>query len=108
MTNDARKPIVLITGAAGNLGRSIGAALSNNYQVVGLDRSETRGPFPTLEVDLASDASVELALQNLRVEFGSRIASVIHLVAYFDFTGEDHPLYRAVNVDGTKRLRWKS
>lgn len=104
MTNDARKPIVLITGAAGNLGRSIGAALSNNYQVVGLDRSETRGPFPTLEVDLASDASVELALQNLRVEFGSRIASVIHLVAYFDFTGEDHPLYRAVNVDGTKRL----
>lgn len=104
MTNDSPKPIVIITGATGNLGRSIGSALAENYQIVGLDRSEGGSAFPTLQVDFASDASVELALQNLRTAFGSKIASVIHLVAYFDFTGEDHPLYRAVNVDGTKRL----
>jgi nucleoside-diphosphate-sugar epimerase/uncharacterized membrane protein len=29
---------------------------------------------------------------------------VIHLAAYFDFSGEDSPAYRAVNVDGTRNL----
>ncbi|MEP9355692.1 vitamin K epoxide reductase family protein [Xanthobacter sp. KR7-65] len=104
MTDKIEKPLVVITGAAGNLGRSIGAVLSNDYRVVGLDRSDEPATFPTFKADFASDASVESALENLRAEFGSQIASVIHLVAYFDFTGEDHPLYRTVNVDGTKRL----
>lgn len=57
-----------------------------------------------LEADFTSDAAVELALRKFRDAFGSRIASVIHLVAYFDFTGEDHPLYQSVNVEGTWRL----
>ena len=43
------------------------------------------------EADFTSDAAVELALHKFRDSFGSRIASVIHLVAYFDFTGEDNP-----------------
>jgi nucleoside-diphosphate-sugar epimerase len=34
---DAR-PIVLVTGAAGNLGRSVAAALADGYRIVGLDR----------------------------------------------------------------------
>ena len=38
------------------------------------------------------------------MRFGSRIASVIHLVAYFDFSGESKPLYQSVNVEGTRRL----
>ncbi len=36
-----------------------------------------------LEADLTSDTAVELALHKFRDTFGSRIASVIHLVAYF-------------------------
>jgi nucleoside-diphosphate-sugar epimerase len=32
------------------------------------------------------------------------VASVIHLAAYFDFTGEDNPLYERVNVQGTRAL----
>ena len=47
---------------------------------------------------------MELALHKFRDAFGSRIASVIHLVAYFDFTGEENPLYQSVTVDGTRRL----
>ena len=39
---------------------------------------------------------------------GSRIASVVHLAAYFDFTGEDNPLYQSVNVDGPWCPRWRS
>ena len=29
---------------------------------------------------------------------------MIHLAAYFDFTGEDNPLYDKVNIEGTRRL----
>jgi nucleoside-diphosphate-sugar epimerase len=34
----ADRPLVLITGGGGNLGRSLAAALGADYRVVGLDR----------------------------------------------------------------------
>ena len=98
------KPLVLITGATGNLGRSLGNALGHDYQIVGLDLNAQNSEFPVFETDLTSDQSVELALQKFRDVYGSHIASVIHLAAYFDFTGEDNPLYQSLNVDGTSRL----
>lgn len=104
MKNKTIKPVVLIIGAAGNLGRSISEALSKEYRVVGLDRTERASPIPILKVDLTSDTSVELALKNLRNAVGNKIASVIHLAAYFDFSGEDHPLYKSLNVEGTRRI----
>lgn len=39
-----------------------------------------------------------------RERHGSRIGSVVHLAAYFDSTGEEHPPYQSVNVEGTRRL----
>ncbi len=98
------KPVVLITGAAGNLGQSIGAALASDYRVVGIDREEADGPIRIAAADLGSSESIESALRVLRGEFGKRIASVIHLAAYFDFSGEPNPLYQSVNVEGTRRL----
>ena len=40
----------------------------------------------------------------MREKVGARIASVVHLVAYFDQTGEENPLYQSVNVEGTRNL----
>jgi nucleoside-diphosphate-sugar epimerase len=37
MTGSDLRPIVLITGATGNLGRSLGEALARDYRIVGLD-----------------------------------------------------------------------
>src|SRR3546814_15751469 len=48
--------------------------------------------------------SVKQAMERFRAEYGARIASVIHLVAFFDFSGEDDPRYDLVNVEGTRRL----
>src|SRR5829696_4200124 len=98
------KPVVLITGAAGNIGRSLAAVLADAYQVVGIDRPGMKADFPLIEVDLTKDESVAAALARFRAEHGSRIASVVHLVAYFDFSGEDSPLYQPVNIEGTRRL----
>jgi nucleoside-diphosphate-sugar epimerase len=100
----AGKPIVLITGAAGNLGRSVAAAFRADYRVIGMDLEDARANFPLLRIDLASDDSVELAFRKFREQHGTRIASVIHLIAFFDFSGMPNPLYRTVNVEGTRRL----
>jgi len=99
-----RRPIVLITGGAGNIGSALGAALRDQYRVVGMDRAGLKADFPLIPVDLTSDISVARAFGALRRRYGGRIASVIHLAAYFDFTGEDSPLYESVNVEGTRRL----
>jgi len=98
------KPLVIITGATGNLGRSVAAVLSADYRIVGLDLKAEALTFPVIKVDLASDQSVLEALAQIRARHGGRVASVIHLAAYFDFTGKEHPLYRSVNVEGTRRL----
>src|SRR3989338_6288411 len=98
------RPIVLITGAGGNLGAALAAALAEDYRVVGIDRASRRGAFPTIAADLTSDADLARALKAFRRRFGGQIASVLHLAAYFDFTGEDNPLYETLNVQGTRRL----
>ncbi|VEG91108.1 vitamin K epoxide reductase family protein [Legionella spiritensis] len=102
MNDSTEKPIVLITGSSGNLGHALTAALGERYQVVGFDVPETSCDIP---FDLTSDLSVTQALDLFRERYKPRsIAAVIHLAAYFDFSGEDSPLYDEVNVAGTRRL----
>ncbi len=98
------KPLVVITGAAGNIGRSLASALSDAYTVVGLDRGNDEADFPLFDVDLTDDMAVERAFAQVREQFGARVASLVHLVAYFDFSGEPSRLYETVNVEGTRRL----
>ncbi|HEU5285339.1 MAG TPA: NAD-dependent epimerase/dehydratase family protein [Sphingomicrobium sp.] len=98
------RPIVLITGAAGNIGRSLAQLLADSYRVIGLDRPGLKADFPLIEADLADDKSIAKGITEFEKRFGKRVASVVHLAAYFDFTGEENPLYRSINVEGTRRL----
>ena len=98
------KPVVLVTGAAGNIGSSLTKALGRTYKIVGLDLEGKKAPFDLIGVDLTSRQSVEAAMREFRDRYGGEIASVIHLAAYFDFTGEESPLYDKVNVEGTRNL----
>jgi nucleoside-diphosphate-sugar epimerase len=98
------RPVILITGAAGNLGRTLAAALAADYRIVGLDIASAAADYPIFDADFSNVAAIELALTRLREQFGTKIASTVHLVAYFDQTGEDNPLYQSVNVDGTRNL----
>ena len=99
---DASKPVVLITGAEGRLGSAIAAALEDGYTVVGLER-QCKGSN-CIDVDITSDAALESACATLRERFGNRIASVIHLAAFYDFSGEDDPRYATINVEGTRKV----
>ena len=98
------KPVVLVTGAAGDIGSSLAEALKDGYRVVGLDRDCEGATIDCFEADITSDDSLELAFGKIRKQYGHRFASVVHLAAYFDFTGEESPLYETVNVEGTQRL----
>ena len=55
-------------------------------------------------MDLTSDESLRRGLQAIRDLHGNRLASVIHLAAYYDFSGAPSPLYDQVTVGGTARL----
>ena len=94
---------MLITGYAGAIGSAVAARLRGRYRVIGIDRA-CKGDAQCIEADLGSAESVGHALATLRERYGSRIASVIHLAAYFDMTGEPNPLYEKVNIEGTRHL----
>lgn len=99
---DSDKPVVLITGSGGRLGEAISARLADAYTVVGLERSCNGNDCIT--ADITSDEALARAGTEIRARYGSRIASVIHLAAFYDFSGEPNPLYDEVNVQGTWRL----
>lgn len=104
-----KPPTVLITGVGGLIGSRLARELSASHAVVGLDND----PVPPelgallsgfLECDLTDDAAVRQALQTLRDRHGGELASVVHLAAYYDFSGEPSPLYEELTVRGTERL----
>lgn len=103
----AKDDVVLITGASGFIGGAIIGELAGKYTLVGLDKAgppDPPAPAHTVPFDLGSDEAVRTALAAVRNQFGSRIASVIHLAAYYDITGVPNPLYDKITVQGTGRL----
>ena len=55
-------------------------------------------------VDLTSNESVRSGLERVRQGYGERVASVIHLAAYYDFSGEPSAKYEEITIRGTERL----
>jgi len=97
---------VLVTGGAGLLGRRICDRLASDHRVVAVDVQEQPGDFAHgyVRMDLTDDDSVREGLRTVADRYGDAIASVTHLAAYYDFSGEPSPLYDALTVQGTRRL----
>jgi len=93
-------PVVIITGALGSIGTALTELLQSDYRVIGFDLAESAD----IRCDITSESSVEKALQEVKEDIGSHLAAVVHLAAYFDFSGEHSPLYDEVNVNGTRNL----
>jgi nucleoside-diphosphate-sugar epimerase len=100
------RDVVILTGSSGFIGRAAAKRLSQRFDVVGFDlkASDDDNLAASFAVDLSSDDSVAEGLEQVESRFGSRIASVIHLAAYFDLTGEPDPKYQEITVNGTRRL----
>jgi nucleoside-diphosphate-sugar epimerase len=101
------KATIIITGGSGLIGSAAARRLADHYNVVILDFQQPTDLPPDTKwvpVDVTSDASVEIGLDRIHQEHGEQIASVIHLAAYYDFSGEPSPKYEEVTVRGTERL----
>jgi nucleoside-diphosphate-sugar epimerase len=104
---NSSEELVLVTGSSGYIGSAVVQRLSRQYRVVGLDReglSPPEGATEAVDVDLGSDESVERALRHVQDKHGDRLASLVHLAAYYSFSGEPSPLYEEITVRGTERL----
>ena len=102
-----QKDTILITGTSGRIGYPLAKRLAESFNVIGFDTRAPSHPPPSAEclyVDLTSDKSLRRGLDAIRELHGNRIASVIHLAAYYDFSGAPSPLYDEITVRGTERL----
>ena len=99
---------LIITGSSGLIGSSFIDHVGENYTEMGFDRKGPPHPPPKTEhviaCDLSSDESVYAALDEVRRLGHKRIASILHLAAYYSFASESSPLYEQVTVRGTERL----
>jgi 2-alkyl-3-oxoalkanoate reductase len=103
-----KQKLVIVTGGSGFIGKAVCRAfVGEGYAVVGFDRPDALQPQPgvtNILCDVTSEDSVAQAVSSVLRDFAQPIASVIHLAAYCDFSGEPSPLYERVTVEGTKRL----
>lgn len=101
------RPKVIVTGASGFIGHRLCERLAESYDVIGLDRPGEPHPpavADCVDLDLTSNDSVIKAFQKIRADHGDKIASVVHLAAYYDFSGEPSEKYDQITVRGTARL----
>ncbi len=101
------KEVIIITGSSGLIGSSLIERLAQQYRVVGLDR--VGPPYPPLQAecvnfDITDEKAIDAAMERIRYGYGSKIASVIHLAAYYSFSEKDNPAYDKINVEGTHKF----
>jgi UDP-glucose 4-epimerase len=105
------RPTVIVTGSSGLIGQPICARLDEaGYEVYGLDLYDLpeslkrSGHVHHVECDITDDVNVRDAVEQVKQACGGKLASVVHLAAYYDFGGEESELYEKVTVNGTDRL----
>lgn len=101
------KPVVIITGSSGRIGRAVAERFAPHFQLVGFDfvpSDKTPPSMDYVKVNLESDESVAAGFAYVKEKYGSHITSVVHLAAYYNFTGEPTDKYQTITVQGTARM----
>ena len=88
---------LIITGSSGLIGSAFIDRVGERYTEMGFDRKGPPRPPPktahVIACDLSSDESVCAVSDEVRRLGHRRIASILHLAAYYSFASESSPLY---------------
>ncbi len=101
------KDVVIVTGSCGRIGSRVVQNLGDQYRIIGFELLKAFYASTNEElvpVDLGSDESVHQAFTHIRNFYGNKIASVIHLAAYYSFSDPAYSNYERITVKGTERL----
>ncbi len=103
------RPGVIITGGTGFLGGRLVKQLRKEYRVFAIGRRTPKeagvpeGPgIHWFQVDIGHFDRLQAVFYHIREQGGADL--LLHLAAYYDFTGEDHPEYTRTNVQGTRNV----
>jgi nucleoside-diphosphate-sugar epimerase len=103
-----KQALIIVTGSSGLIGQAVCSAfVSDGYSVVGFDRPDSlksQAGVTNIPCDVTVEESVAQGVSTVLRDFAEPIASVIHLAAYYDFSGDPSPLYERVTIQGTERL----
>jgi nucleoside-diphosphate-sugar epimerase len=100
---------LVLTGASGFVGRHLLDDLKNDYRIFAIARrsqhdcgAPVHPNIAWMRVDIADREDLARTFREIATAGGAKV--LVHLAAYYDFTGEDHPEYRRTNVEGTRNV----
>ncbi len=103
------RPVLLVTGASGFMGRHLLEALKDEYRIIGIARrSQARSGAPVhpnirwYQADIGDRRMLAHVFEDIAAQGGAGVC--IHLAAHYDFTGDDHPEYERTNIEGTRNV----
>ncbi len=99
--------IVIITGCSGRIGTRAIKRFSKNYQVVGFDLVPPKEKFENfhfIKMDLSSEENIAQGFKEVKDKFGDHVVSMVHLAAYYNFTGGHQDLYDKITVRGSELM----
>jgi nucleoside-diphosphate-sugar epimerase len=105
----AERPRLLLIGASGFIGRHLIDVAKEDFRVLGVARTSQQAcgvpVHPNIswhQLDIGDAESVRAVFRKIRED--GDVDLVVHLAAYYDFTGETHAEYRRTNVVGLRNV----
>jgi nucleoside-diphosphate-sugar epimerase len=104
-----RAPTIILTGASGLIGRTLLEEWKNDFRFFAVARrtqQDCEAPvhpnIAWMRADISDQDRISEVFREIATAGGADI--VIHLAAYYDFSGERHPEYRTTNILGTQNV----
>lgn len=99
-----KKGVILVTGVSGRIGKAVVHRFGDDYRIIGFDthKVEHVKDMEHICMDVSKEDEVQKALQQARDLAGNDILCMIHLAAYYSFSGQPSKLYEKITVQGTK------
>lgn len=109
MSSRSPLPALVLTGASGFVGRHLLEELKHDHRIFAIARrsqhdcgAPVHPNIAWMRVDIGDREGLRRIFREIDTAGGAE--ALLHLAAYYDFTGEDHPEYRRTNVEGTRKL----